>query len=138
VTVAPAAIMKWPPGAHANTFGGNPLSCRAALKTIDLLEGGLVANAATIGARMLESLHRIRHAHPAVVADARGKGLMLGLEMRRPAEREAVVEKAFHKGLLLLGAGKTVVRICPSLILTEDEADVGLEILAGVVREVAK
>ena len=57
--------------------------------------------------------------------------------MRRPAEREAVVEKAFHKGLLLLGAGKSVVRVCPSLTITEDEADVGLEILGDVVRGVA-
>jgi 4-aminobutyrate aminotransferase len=138
VTVAPGAVMRWGPGAHANTFGGNPLSCRAALKTIDLLEGGLVANAAAAGARMLAGMRRIRADHAAAVVDARGKGLMLALELRSSADRDAVVEKAFHQGLLLLGAGRSAVRLCPSLTITEDEADVGLEILAAAVREVAK
>ncbi len=135
--VAPASMMaKWVSGAHANTFGGNPLACAAALVTIDLLETELMANATTVGTHMLERLQTWPGRFP-FVGDVRGKGLMLGIDLvedrqtKEPAHdlRDAIVDEAFHAGLLLLGAGPGAIRLCPPLILTEALADEGLDIL---------
>ncbi len=135
-TVARAGLMTWPPGAHASTFGGNPVSCAAALVTIALLEEELVANAARMGEHMMERLRgwpgRFRH-----VGDVRGLGLMIGIELvrdpetkeRAPELRDCVVEQAFRRGLLVLGAGENTIRLCPPLVVTRDQCDFALNTL---------
>jgi 4-aminobutyrate aminotransferase len=130
VTCARASIMTWPPGAHASTFGGNPVSCAAANATIKLLKGGLVANAADVGAHLLDGLRALQDKHP-LIGDVRGKGLMIGVELvrdrvtkeRAPAERNALVQAMFHRGVLVLGAGRNALRLAPPLVLTTDQAD---------------
>lgn len=144
-TLASAEIMRWPPGAHASTFGGNPLSCAAAWATLDVLEGGLIDNAAVVGDQFKAMLQNAvgRHAR---VADVRGKGLMLAVELvkdrgtleRDGALRDAVVLEAFERGLLILGCGKNSVRFCPALVLTEDEARVATEIFAETLDAVVR
>ena len=97
--------MDWPPGAHASTFGGNPVSCAAALATIKLLRESLVANAADVGAFLLEGARALMDKHQ-IIGDVRGKGLMIGIEFvkdrktkeRAVAERDAIVQAAFYSG----------------------------------------
>ena len=125
VTCARADIMTWPPGAHASTFGGNPVSCAAANATIKLLQDGLVANAAAVGAHLLDGLRALQAKHP-VIGDVRGKGLMIGIELVRDratkeraiAERNALVQAMFRRGVLVLGAGKNAIRLAPPLVLS--------------------
>jgi 4-aminobutyrate aminotransferase len=131
--VAGADLMNWAPGSHGSTFGGNPVACVAALATLDLLEGGLTEHAGGLGAHMLERLGGIARAHPGAVTDVRGRGLMLAVELAGAEMATAVTERAFRRGLLLLTCGARAVRICPPLVLTRDEADVGLDILAEVI-----
>ena len=136
VTTARAEIMTWPPGAHANTFGGNPLACAAALATIALLKDSLMANAACVGEHLLERLRRLQEKHP-LIGDVRGKGLMIGVELvrdrqtkeRATSERERLVDECFKRGLLVLGAGKNTVRFCPPLVLTKQQADTAVGIV---------
>ena len=117
--------MTWPPGAHASTFGGNPVSCAAALATITLLKEQLVANAADVGAHLMAGLKALTDKHP-LIGDVRGRGLMIGVELvrdrqtkeRATDERDAVVTAAFSRGLLVLGAGKNAIRFSPPLVLT--------------------
>jgi 4-aminobutyrate aminotransferase len=135
--IAKADLMTWGAGSHASTFGGNPVSCAAALATIDLLENGLMENAARVGEFIMARLRRIGHP---LICDVRGRGLMIGIELSHdgePAtqERDAIIQKAFERGLLLLPCGANVVRFCPPLILTEEEASMGLEILEDILRE---
>ena len=142
--IAPARLMQWPPGAHASTFGGNPLSCAAALVTLDLLAEGLLENAASLGRRLKARLSARAASCPAI-GDVRGLGLMVGVELVRdretrepaPALRDAVVAEAFRRGLLLLGCGTSVVRFMPALNITAEVLDEGLSIfeesLAAVV-----
>ena len=80
--VARADLMDWKPGAHASTFGGNPVAIAAALKTIELLEGGLVANAAEVGDYLQAGLRRLMQKHDCI-GDVRGLGLMVGCELVR-------------------------------------------------------
>jgi 4-aminobutyrate aminotransferase len=135
-TVARAELMTWPPGAHASTFGGNPVSCAAALATIELLERELVGNAARMGAYLMDRM-RQWHARFPIVGDVRGLGLMLGIELVRdratkekaPALRDRVVDLAFERGLLVLGAGDSTVRLCPPLVITRDQCDFALDTL---------
>ncbi len=131
--IAKAHIMNWGAGSHASTFGGNPVSCAAALATIDLLENGLMDNAARVGEFIRARLRKLS-AQYSLISDVRGRGLMIGIELARdgePAteERNLIIQKAFERGLLLLPCGADVVRICPPLIVTEEEAGIGLEIL---------
>ena len=133
--VARSELMAWPPGSHGTTFGGNPVSCAAALATLDLLEGGLIQNAATVGSRLLAGLDELASAHAGLVADVRGKGLMLAIELAEPAQAIALVQAAFRRGLLLLTAGSRAVRIAPPLVLEDAEADVGIEILGESLDE---
>jgi 4-aminobutyrate aminotransferase len=136
VATAPAEIMSWPPGTHASTFGGNPVSCAAALATIRLLQNGLVKNAATVGAHLLAGAKALMDKHQ-LIGDVRGRGLMIGIELvrdrqtkeRATAERDAVVRECFKRGLLVLGAGRNAIRLSPPLVLTKQLADVALEIL---------
>jgi 4-aminobutyrate aminotransferase len=135
-TIARADVMTWPPGAHASTFGGNPVACAAALVTIELLEQGLVANAARIGAYIMDRLRDWPARFP-IVGDVRGLGLMIGIELvrdrqtreRAPAARNRVLELAFERGLLVLGAGENSIRLCPPLVITRDQAAFAVDVL---------
>jgi 4-aminobutyrate aminotransferase len=130
VTCARAEMMSWPPGAHASTFGGNPVSCAAANATIKLLKDGLIANAATVGAHLVEGLRELQNKHQ-LIGEVRGIGLMIGVELvkdRRTKERaiearNAVVQAMFRRGVLILGAGRNAVRFAPPLVLSRDQAD---------------
>ncbi len=134
--IARAELMDWTPGAHASTFGGNPVAAAAALATMDLLQGGLVENAACVGASMLKRLAGWPDRF-AGVGDVRGLGLMIGIEMvrnrrtkeRAPELRDAVIQLAFERGLLVLGAGQNTIRLCPPLIVTREQADFALDVL---------
>jgi 4-aminobutyrate aminotransferase len=145
VASARAGLMAWPPGAHASTFGGNPVSCAAALATIELLRTQLVANAADVGAHMLAGLEALADKHP-LIGDVRGRGLMIGVELvrdrqtkeRATDERDAVVLAAFRRGLLLLGAGKNAIRFSPPLVLTRAQADVAIRIFDEALTEVGQ
>jgi 4-aminobutyrate aminotransferase len=134
--VSRAEVMNWGPGAHASTYGGNPVAVAASLATIELLERELVANAARIGGHILDRLH----SWPAKfknVGDVRGLGLMIGIELvhdqktkeRAPELRDKLVAMAFERGLLVLGAGRNVLRLCPPLIITRDQADFAVDTL---------
>jgi len=134
--IARADLMHWKPGAHASTFGGNPVAIAAALETLDLLGEGLVDNAARVGAHMMERLASWP-ARIASVGDVRGVGLMIAIELvrdrhtkeRAPELRDAVVERAFERGLLVLGAGENSIRLCPPLLITREQADFALDVL---------
>ena len=136
VATARAGVMDWPPGAHASTFGGNPVSCAAALTTIALLQGQLIANAADTGEFLLDGLLALQGRHP-LVGDVRGRGLMIGIELvtdrttrdRAGAARDRVVQEAFARGLLILGAGRNTIRLSPPLVLTRSQAQVAIDIL---------
>jgi 4-aminobutyrate aminotransferase len=141
-TVARAEIMNWPPGAHASTFGGNPVSIAAALTTIELLEQELVDNAARMGAYMMDRMSTWPARFP-LVGDVRGLGLMLGIELvkdqvtkeRASEERDKIVDMAFERGLLILGAGENTLRLSPPLVITKDQADFAMETLEDCLRE---
>jgi 4-aminobutyrate aminotransferase len=135
-TVARADLMTWPPGAHASTFGGNPVCCAAALATIALLEEGLVENAARMGLHLMDRMRDWPARFPHV-GDVRGLGLMMGIELVRdqqtkekaPELRDRVLLQAFERGLLLLGAGDNTIRLCPPLVVTRDQCDFAMETL---------
>jgi 4-aminobutyrate aminotransferase len=143
-TIAPAKIMNWEAGSHASTFGGNPLSCQAAMATIELLENNMMKNAANQGKRLIESLREMQKTYECM-GDVRGKGLMVAVELvkdrhtKAPATewRSRIIKKTFEKGLLLLGCGENSIRFSPSLSVTSNEVDTGLSIFEESVREVA-
>jgi len=143
VTCARADVMSWPPGAHASTFGGNPVSCAAASVTIKLLKDGLVANAASVGAHLLDGLRVLQRKHP-LIGDVRGLGLMIGVELVRNREtkeraideRNALVQSMFRRGVLVLGAGKNAIRIAPPLVLSRSQADSLLRVMDEALGEV--
>jgi 4-aminobutyrate aminotransferase len=140
-TVARAELMQWPPGAHASTFGGNPVSVAAALVTIELLEQELIENAARMGARLMDGMRDWPKRFP-IVGEVRGLGLMIGAELVRdqqtrekaPEQRDRVVQLAFERGLLVLGAGDNTVRLSPPLTITRDQADFALDVLEECLR----
>ncbi len=140
--VARKSIMTWPAGAHGNTYGGNPISCAAALATIRLLQEGMIQNAADMGEYMLDALAEIATRHPSI-GDVRGKGLMIGVEFvrdkatkeRGPDLRDAMIHSAFEHGLLLLGCGRNTVRLTPPLNVSRAEVDEGLAIFEAAVTE---
>ena len=132
--------MDWTPGAHASTFGGNPVACAAALATIRLLKAGLVENAATVGEHLIGRLRELAPRHP-LVGDVRGKGLMIGIELVKDRETKVrasgarrVVEAMFAKGVLVLGAGRNTIRLCPPLVLTTEQADYCVRALDDATR----
>ena len=143
-TVARADLMTWPPGAHASTFGGNPVACAAALATIQLLEEGLIENAAAMGRHLMDRMRAWPERFP-IVGDVRGLGLMLGVELVRDREtkqkapqlRDAVVQMAFERGLLILGAGDNTLRLCPPLTINRDQCDFALDTLEECLKAVA-
>jgi len=132
--VAREDLMTWEVGAHGSTYGGNPLSCAAALATIDLIEDGLVENADRVGAFLLEGLHEIQARRP-LIKDVRGLGLMIGIEFEDHDTMIAVEQAAFQRGLLVLGAGDDVVRMCPPLVFRRDQAETALEVFEEAVAE---
>jgi len=140
-TVARAELMTWKPGAHASTFGGNPVAVAASLATIELLEQELVANAARVGAHMMARLGDLPQRFP-IVGDVRGLGLMIGIELvrdqktkeRAPNLRDKVVQMCFERGLLVLGAGPNTIRLCPPLVITTDQADFAVQTIEECLR----
>jgi 4-aminobutyrate aminotransferase len=130
--IARAEQMSWPPGSHGSTFGGNPIACAAGLATLDLIEGGLIENAARVGAMMQDGLREIAATHKDVT-DVRGLGLMLALELKTPELAAQLVQSAFEQGLLLLTAGTRAVRLSPPLVLSPDEAATGLDVIASAL-----
>jgi len=140
-TVARAELMTWKPGAHASTFGGNPVAVAASLATIELLEQGLIDNAAHVGAHLMARLHDLPQRFP-IVGDVRGLGLMIGIELvrdqvtkeRAGGLRDKLVQMCFERGLLLLGAGPNTIRLCPPLVITTDQADFAAETIEECLR----
>ncbi|MGD0732235.1 MAG: acetyl ornithine aminotransferase family protein [Terracidiphilus sp.] len=140
ICMSRAEIMDWVPGSHASTFGGNPISIAAALATMDIIEREAMANAARVGEFMLQRLRGWQQTHP-LVGDVRGRGLMIGIELvkdkatREPATalRNRVEILAFERGLMVLGCGETSLRLCPPLIVSENEATVALDILEEAI-----
>ncbi len=141
--VAKSDIMVWEAGSHASTFGGNPISCSAALATIELLEDELMENAEIRGKYMMDQLRNLQNSIECI-GDVRGKGLMIGVELVKDREtkeragtwRNEVVLKAFEKGLLLLGCGENTIRFSPALTVSKEEIDVCLSIFEEVLLEV--
>ena len=137
--------MAWPPGSHASTFGGNPVSCAAALATLKLLKDRLIANAADVGGYLMDGLNALMAKHP-LIGDVRGRGLMVGVELvrdrqtkeRAVEERDAAVNGAFARGLLLLGAGKNAIRFSPPLVITRAQADIAVRIFDDTLTEVER
>lgn len=142
--VARSDIMVWEAGSHASTFGGNPVSCSAALATIELLEAELMANAKIRGEYLMTELRELQKSMECM-GDVRGKGLMVGVELVKDRDtkeratdwRNEVIQKAFQKGLLLLGCGENTIRFSPALTVTVEEIDACLSIFEESLREVA-
>ena len=142
--IARSDIVDWGPGAHASTFGGNPVACAAALATIELLEKSLTQNAAEVGDYLKNRLVELSKKY-SLIGDVRGAGLMIGIELvkdrltKQPAieERNKIVHKAFRRGLLLLGCGESGIRFTPALVVTQEEVDVALEIFERALKIVS-
>jgi len=145
VMLARAEIMDWVPGSHASTFGGNPVCIEAAMATMDVLENEGIHNAEIIGSHMMKRPQRLGETHP-MVGDVRGRGLMIGVEIVKDKktkaiahdERDRIVELAFERGLLFLGAGENSIRIAPPLIVTQEQADIAMDVLEECIGMVEK
>ncbi len=145
VLMTRAEIMDWVPGSHASTFGGNPVAIAAALATLDVLEREGMRNSDLVGRHIME---RTRHwaSELPLVGEVRGHGLMIGVELvadkaaKTPAgeERDRVIQMAFEKGVLLLGAGPSTIRLAPPLIVSREQADLALDVLKECIREVER
>ena len=143
--IAKESIMQWKPGAHGTTYGGNPVCIASALATMELIEGGLMANAQKVGDYVFGKVNdwpqRFR-----IVGDVRGKGLMIGVEFVRDQKtkekaadlRDRVIDNAFHRGLLTLGSGENSIRLSPPLIIDEEQADCAIRIMEECIREAEK
>jgi 4-aminobutyrate aminotransferase len=141
--VARAEVMDWPSGSHASTFGGNPVSCVAALATLDLLEREYVVNAAARGTQLRDGLVQLKSEFD-FLGDVRGLGLMLAIDIVDPARdpetgprldpagRDRLMQRAFERGLLLLGCGAAALRFCPPLCIDAGEVDRALSLLREV------
>ncbi len=141
--IAPAHLMYWPPGSHASTFGGNPVSCAAALKTIDLVLNGLIKNAGDMGIVLNIRLGKL-HSTYELIGDVRGLGLMQAIELvkdretKKPATRlrDRILKTCFKKGLLLLPCGESSIRFCPALTVSREDIHRMIEILESSIKEV--
>jgi 4-aminobutyrate aminotransferase len=144
VMIARAEIMDWKPGAHASTFGGNPVCLAAALETVRLLEEQYIENAAKVGVFMKDRLQGLMAKH-GVIGDVRGLGLMLGVEIvkdratreKAPAMRDTIVNECFKRGLLILGAGPSTIRFSPPLLIDEEQAAFAVDTFSSVLNSVA-
>jgi 4-aminobutyrate aminotransferase len=136
---------QWKPGAHGNTYGGNPIAAAAALKTIELIENGMMQNAAEMGVWILDALAEMQARHPSI-GHVRGKGLMIGVEFvknratKEPAKemRDWIVHRCFERGLLTLGCGRSVIRFMPPLMIPRDLVEEGLSIFESAVSDAEK
>jgi len=145
VTLARADLMNWHVGAHASTFGGNPVAIAASLKIFELIENGLIDNAAVLGVYLLDRLQEIKEKH-SCIADVRGLGLMIGVELVKdrgtmepwPELRDRVVVDCFHHGLVLLGAGESTIRLSPPLIIERDQADFAVNVIDQAIERCLK
>jgi 4-aminobutyrate aminotransferase len=140
--IAKDQVMDWPSGSHASTFGGNPVSCRAAVATLELLENAYIANAAHRGEQLRQGLCKLQRQF-IQLGDVRGLGLMVAVDLVRPEDRQTpdplardeIVQTAFRHGLLLLACGEAALRFCPPLCITADQVDTALRILSGVLAD---
>jgi 4-aminobutyrate aminotransferase len=140
--VARESIMKWKAGSHGTTFGGNPVCIAAALATMDLIESGYLENAAKMGDYLFGALGDWTKKFK-IVGDVRGRGLMIGIEVVRDQGtkekaahlRNAIVDSAFNKGLLVLGAGENTIRVSPPLLIDQEQADFAVRTLEECIRE---
>lgn len=142
--IAKDEVMDWPSGSHANTFGGNPVACRAALATIDLLEREYMKNAHERGVELRAGLIELSQTFPCL-RDVRGLGLMVAVDVVKrderngiapdPSLRDLIVQTAFEHGLLLLGCGETAIRFCPPLCITSEQVQICLRVLREVLKQ---
>jgi len=142
IALAEASASGGLPGSHASTFGGNPVSIAAALATLDILEREAIDNAARVGDLMMRRM-QTWIAKYRTVGDVRGRGLMIGVEIvrdqesRTPAgdERDAIIQRAFERGVLCLGAGPNTIRLSPPLIVSQEQAGMALDILEECIAQ---
>ncbi len=141
--IAKQKIMaQWPRGAHGNTYGGNPLSCAAAIATLDLVSSQYAANAAKVGEHFMGRLRELQRDYPCI-GEVRGRGLMIGMELIEPGDErtpargliERLVTRAFHNGLLLLSCGVSTLRFMPPLCVTAAEVDEAMVLLRRALDE---
>ena len=145
VTLAREDLMRWHVGAHASTFGGNPVAIAAALKTLEIIENGVMQNAAEIGSYMMDRLRELKDKHE-IIADVRGLGLMIGIEIVRDREtmepwadlRDKVVLECFNRGLILQGAGESAIRFSPPLIIDREQADFAIDTVEAAIEQSMK
>jgi 4-aminobutyrate aminotransferase len=141
--IARESVDDWKGGAHGSTFGGNPVCCAAALATLDLVENGLMANAEKLGGHLMTGVRRLAEQHD-VIGDVRGRGLMVGMELVKsratkeynPEASRKLVDTAFQHGLLLLGCGRSVVRVAPPLVIDQVDIDRGLGLIDEVLDKI--
>jgi len=132
----------WKRGAHGNTYGGNPVTCAAAIATLDLVKSEYAANAARVGRHFMGRLHELQRDYPCI-GEVRGKGLMIGMELietdaeRTPARElcDRVVTRAYHNGLILLTCGVSTLRFMPPLSVSEAEVDEAVGMLRASLEE---
>jgi 4-aminobutyrate aminotransferase len=132
VMMAHADLMTWEPGAHASTFGGNPVCVAAALETVRLLEEQYVGNAARVGEFLRDKLEQLKNKDK-VITDIRGRGLMIGVQVVTPALRDAIILECFRHGLLMLGAGASTIRLSPPLVIDEEQAEFATQLLSSAI-----
>jgi 4-aminobutyrate aminotransferase len=143
--IARESVMDWPLGSHGNTYGGNPIACAAGLATLDLIENGMMQNAAEVGEYTLDALFEIQARH-STIGDVRGKGLMIGVELvkdrvsKEPAKnlRDRILVDSFERGLLTFGCGESTIRFCPALNISIDLMDEALRIFEESLTEAEK
>ena len=135
--IAKADVMDWVPGGHGSTFGGNPVACAAALATLDLVESELADNAAKVGAHLLSALEDLQERQP-VLRQVRGRGLMIGLDLPDHDAAVGLEQACFRRGLLVLTCGERSVRLAPPLVVSVEQAEVAIAILADALDEVAR
>jgi len=137
--IARAPILEaWTAGAHGSTYGGNPVACAAALATIDLLEEGLTANAGVQGERAFAALATLPERFPGIAREVRGRGLMIGIELDTHERAGALELECLRRGLLILGAGRTAVRLSPPLTVTAEQVDVAVRVLGEAFEAIAR
>jgi len=145
-TIAKAKVMDWVPGAHASTFGGNPLSCVAAIAVIAAIkEEKLLDNATKQGAHIMKRLGELEEDCD-IVGDLRGKGLMIGMEIvedkkgKKPAPKKAteIMTRSWKRGINVITCGASTIRVAPPLVITRELVDSALDIIEDVTKEVAK
>jgi 4-aminobutyrate aminotransferase len=139
--IARDTVMDWPSGSHASTFGGNPVSCRAALATLDLIQKEYMVNAEKRGQQLGRHLIELEKKH-ACLRNSRGLGLMRAVDIVDPESgeplpelKETLIQAAFEQGLLLLGCGEHAIRFCPPLCVTEKQIEIAVGLFDRVLAE---